>query len=493
MFKKLFLAVALFLAVVIGVVLVRAWSWQPDEFEPAPLAEIEPLGGAVERLSNALTFATIAKSGEPFDNEPFVAFLDWLEASFPLTFSRLEVERVSELSLLLTWPGHDPALDPILLMAHYDVVPVEPGTEDEWTHPPFSGALAEGFVWGRGALDNKSGVTGLLEAVEALLAAGFEPQRTVTLAFGHDEEVSGQAGAMRIAARLAERGVRLHWVLDEGGYVITDGLGLDGPALAIGTAEKGYLSLRLQARAPGGHSSSPPERTAVGMLATAIERIQSDPFETRLQPPVSESTAIIGSRRGFVTRMLVTNQWLFGPLLRADLAGQPATRATVRTTIAPTMISGGAKDNVLPQRAEAVINFRVLQGDSVESVTERVRGHVDDLPIEIEPWGSFIEVEPSPVTPTDSGLYRTLAALGAATWPQAVSFPNLLAGGTDSRHYQALTDQVIRFMPLAVSYQQVEGVHGTDERLGVESYLEGIRFYASLIKLAAGETAPADR
>ncbi|MFU8832651.1 MAG: M20/M25/M40 family metallo-hydrolase, partial [Wenzhouxiangella sp.] len=302
------LAVAVAAALVLtAVVVYRAVTWPSSQPEPAEVFHGEIREGAVERLAEALSFPTITWTDREFDTAVFDDFLAWIQTSYPLTHERLEVERHGGYSLLISWPGADASLDPVLLMAHYDVVPVEPGTEHEWTYPPFDGTIADGHVWGRGALDDKSGMTGILEAVESLLAEDFRPQRTILLAFGHDEEIGGHDGAARIARHLQQRGVRLHWVLDEGGLVLNDSEFLGGPAASISTAEKGYLSLKLVARAPGGHSSQPGQRTAVGLLAEAIDDIQKQPFPARLQSPTTDMLDIIGGETDGSLRYLVTN------------------------------------------------------------------------------------------------------------------------------------------------------------------------------------------
>jgi len=483
---KRILAVAAAAALVLTTVVVyRAVTWPSSQPEPAEVFHGEVRDGAIERLAEALRFPTITWTDREFDTAVFDDFLGWLEASYPLTHQRLEVERHGDYSLLITWPGADASLDPVLLMAHYDVVPIEPGTEHEWTYPPFDGTIADGYVWGRGALDDKSGVIGILEAVESLLDEGFEPERTVLLAFGHDEEIGGHDGAARIARHLQQSGVRLHWVLDEGGLVLDDSQFLGGPAASISTAEKGYLSLRLVARAPGGHSSQPPDRTAVGLLAEAVDRIQKQPFPARLQPPTTDMFDVMAGEIDGAMRYLLTNRWLFSGLIKRRAPEDPLFNAIVRTTTAPTMLAAGDKDNVLPQRAEAVINFRLLPGDSVEQVEARIVEIVDDERISVERYGAF-GIEASAVSPVDDPFYRSLAATIRGVWPDVVVAPFLLTGATDSRHYAPLTDRIYRFRALRLLQAEIGTVHGTDERVDAQAYLEGIQFYRTVI---ARETA----
>ena len=482
-FKRLLLLCALGLIIVIGIAAYRAATWPDHQPQARDVAEITPASGAAERLAEALRFETVSRhpgEGE-MDFEIYEAFLDWLEASFPRSHETLAPERIGEYSLLFRWAGSDPEADPVLLMAHYDVVPVEPGTEDEWTHPPFDGVIEDGLIWGRGALDNKSGVTGILEAAEALLAEGYQPRRTIKFAFGHDEEIGGEDGAKQIAQQLEEEGVALEWVLDEGGLVLEDNDFIDSPAGLIGTAEKGYLSLELEARGPGGHSSQPPERTSVGSLATAIHRLQENPFPARLAPPVTDSLDFLAGELPFAYRMVVANRWLTAPAVRALLASEPTTNAWLSTTTAPTMLRAGDKDNVLPQRASGVVNFRILPGEDSDAVRQRVAEVIDDEAIELSTYGG-LQAEPSPVSATDNEAFDKIGGQVRGLWPDVKMLPYLLSGATDSRHFSELADNIYRFLPVRVSEEQLDGIHGTDERVDAESYEEGIRFYISLMK-----------
>jgi carboxypeptidase PM20D1 len=481
MMKRAILALALVLVVLVGVVLVRTAMFGSRQIavEPAPVVEVDT-AGAAERLAGALRIPTISHVDGPVLAEEFAALHAYLAAAFPRVHGALRVERVNEHSLLYTWAGAEPTLPPVLLMAHLDVVPVEPGTEGDWSYPPFEGRIAEGFVWGRGALDNKGGVLGILEAVEMLLAEGDRPRRGVLLAFGHDEEVGG-TGAQAIAALLGQRGTRPELVLDEGG-VIADGIvpGLAAPAALVGTAEKGYLSLALEVQEAGGHSSMPPRETAVGILSRAVTRLESRPFPGGLRGPTREMFVYLGPEMPFAQRMAFANTWLFGPLIRRQLAGSPSTDAALRTTTAPTMFEGSPKDNVLPIRARAVVNFRILPGETLESVTERVRRTIDDPRIEIRPFGGLAS-EPSPVSRTDTPAFRALHRAIRQVFPEAVVSPFLVLGATDARHYTGLSENVYRFLPVRMTSEDLSRIHGTNERISVRDHAAAIRFYRQLI------------
>jgi carboxypeptidase PM20D1 len=463
-------------------------SRQPAAGPAAPVA-LPDESVLLERLSAAIRIPTLSHQDRSLtDREAFLAFHRLLEASFPALHRSLRRETVNELSLLYTWPGRDPSLPGIVLMAHQDVVPVEPGTEASWTQPPFSGAVADGYVWGRGTLDTKGKLVALCEAVEILAAEGWQPPRTLHLVFGHDEEVGGRQGARAIAERFAAAGTRFDWVLDEGGS-IGEGLvpGVDAPVALIGIAEKGFLTLALTARTEGGHSSIPPRHTAIGILAEAIARLETRPLPGALRGATREFLAWIGPEMRLGPRLVAANHDLLGPLLVPFLSRSPRGSATVRTTTAVTVVEGGVKENVLPSTARALANFRILPGDGIAGVTEFVRRTVDDPRVEVEiyPGGRGFSNEPSEESRVDTPPFARLAAAIRSSHPDVVVAPNLVLGGTDARWFRPLSENVYRFGPLRLGPDDLKRAHGTDERIGVQDYLESIRFYVRLLRGAA--------
>lgn len=498
--KRIMLLSLSCMAAVLALVVARGALLRPDRSPPPPPTEIVvDTAAAAGRLARAIRFPTV--SGGPVDEgdgaqvgkgapaattsgHAFLALADYLAESFPHLHQVLDRETVSTYSLLYTWRGSDPSALPILLTAHLDVVPI--ADPSAWTHPPFSGRIADGFVWGRGTLDDKVGVLGLLEAVEVLVRGGFSPTRTIYLGFGHDEEIGGRQGAVKIAERLATEHERLEMVLDEGLAVIEGVInGLERPLATIGVAEKGYLSLELVARARGGHSSTPPADTAIGRLARALTKLEAQPMPANLAGPSEELFATIAPELPFVQRTLFANRWLFDPLLLRVLASSPGPSATLRTTLAPTMLDAGVKDNVLPAEARAVVNARIHPLDSIETVERHVRQVIDDDAIEVHHHASFAS-EPSAVSPTDSRGFAWITQSIRQVYAEAIVAPSLVLGGTDARHYAGLSENIYRFVPMRLTSGDIARVHGVDERISVEDYGRVVQFYAQLMRNAAG-------
>ncbi len=483
MLKRLLRPLLLALAIVAGVVLFRARDFRSKQVSVAS-AELPTVDGqaAAERLAGALRFRTISNQDPAaLDAAAFEGLRHYLEEQFPLVHAQLRHEVVNGHSLLYTWTGSKPELAPVLLLAHQDVVPVEPGTEGKWSYPPFGGRIADGFVWGRGALDDKLSLLGILEAVELLLKGGFHPTRTFYLAFGYDEEIGGEQGAAHLAALLQSRRVHPGYVLDEGGAIVQGGVpGVAVPVALIGIAEKGNVSVELTVRAEGGHSSAPPAHTAIGALSTAIHRLERHQMPTHLRGGTRELFEYVGPEMSFGYRMLFANMWLFGGLVRYELAGTPATNATLRTTTAATMINGGIKENVLPSSATAVVNFRILPGDTIQSVVQHVRDVVDDPTIALRTLDGA--QEPTGESPTGAPSFSLLQRTISQVFPDVIVSPYLTPGGTDARNYTGLTSNIYRFIPFLADRSDLARMHGTNERVSIDNYERGIRFYAQLIR-----------
>jgi carboxypeptidase PM20D1 len=485
MLKRLLLGLAAVVVLLVAVVAVNTLRHGSRQLDVPPVA-VAPvdLAGAAQRLSAAIQFRTVSAYEAPQLNaDQFNALHAHLLAAYPRVHATLKQEVVGDFGLLYTWTGSDPKAPPMLLMAHQDVVPIAPGTEPDWEQPPFSGAVKGGFVWGRGAWDDKGNLISQLEAVESLLAAGFTPKRTVYLAYGADEEVGGQRGAARIAALLKSRGVKLDFVIDEG-LLITEGVmpGLDKPVALVGVAEKGFMSLGIAANAAPGHSSMPPPPggSAIARISEALLRLDRRPMPAAMRGVAREMFETVAPEMHGFGRVALSNLWLFGPVVQKQLEKMPSTNAMLRTTTALTVVRAGNKDNVLPGRAEAIVNFRILQGDSVGSVLEYVQQQVTMEGVQV--LAPQQPVEPSPISPTDSASYRLINRTVRELFPGTVVAPGLMIGATDSRYFQQVSEHVYRFSPVRAKPQDLARFHGTNERISLENLGELIRFYRRLIE-----------
>lgn len=485
--KRALLVIGLGLLLLVSVVLIRTARLTSIQVPVDPATAVAVDGQEVaEHLAAALQFQTISsEDSTDVRAEELIGLHEYLQQTYPLVHSTLTKELVGDYSLLYTWEGQEGGLNPILLMAHMDVVPVDPRTEDDWAYPPFEGRIAEGYIWGRGAMDDKAALTGILEAVEMLLGEGFQPRRTIQLAFGHDEEVGGQKGAALIADLLQSRGVELEYVLDEGA-LIADGIvpNISQPVAIVGLAEKGYVSIELTVEGTGGHSSMPPPETAVGVLSTAIHRLEQNQFPVRLEGPSRQGIDFLAPEMPFAMKMVLSNLWLFGGVVESQLAASPATNATVRTTTAATMFEGSIKENVLPTHARAVVNFRILPGDSIAGVIEHVRRTIADPRVQLRTMGRIIS-EPSPISDTNTPSFEVLQRTIRQLFPEVLVAPGQVVAATDSRHYAELSRNIYRFYPLWANSEDLERIHGTNERVSIENYERIVQFYVQLIHNSA--------
>jgi carboxypeptidase PM20D1 len=474
------LAVVCVLLAVVAVVLVRTLRFHPPaadaSLEVYTPAEAEVAPDVLERLSGALSIPTISSVDYERTNfAPFDEFNEYLQTSFPLFHEVCSLEKVNDYALIYRWEGSEPALAPIALMAHYDVVPVEEGTWDDWTHPPFGGVVADGYIWGRGSLDIKNQLIAFLEAAENLMRDGRRPQRSIYFCFGHDEEVGGDNGAARVVEHLAKQGVRFGAVLDEGGLVISGAMGgVTTPMAVIGVAEKGHVDYEFSVKGGGGHSSTPPRHSSLGDAARLIARIEDHPLPRRLVPPVEMMMRNAAGEMGFVVRMALANLWLFRPLLLSILAKSPVTDAMIGTSCAATMAKASDAPNVLPQTTSFTVNVRLLPGDTVEGVRQHFSNLAGTIPVEIK---MALAQEATPVSPAEGPFYDLLTRLTTQMYPNAIITPYLVMGGTDSRRFYALSDHVYRFTPIWVANEERAGMHGTNERLSVINYARLIHFF----------------
>jgi carboxypeptidase PM20D1 len=483
--KKILLSTFVLLFVIAAVVVYRANTVFSDQqytvtqvLEPITLNE----SAVITRFSQAIQIPTISYDDRSnFDHQAFTAFHDYLTTSFPLVNQNTEQTRIADYSIIYHLKGQNPQLKPVLFMGHMDVVPIETASLADWRQPPFSGKVENGVIWGRGTIDDKVSVVALMEALELLISQGIQPQRSIYFAFGHDEEAGGE-GAKAIAQYFAEENIRFEFVLDEGG-VITDGIipGPEQPVALVGIAEKGYVNFHLSVKGEGGHSSQPPAHTAAGILAQAIVEVENHPFDTKL-----DFFELMFERIGFATplstRLPLANLWLLSPVVEQVLLAKASSAAGIRTTTAVTMLQGSNKSNVLPTVASAVVNFRILPGDTIASIRQHLVDVIDNPLVEIE---AELANEASAVSTTDSLGFKLIESTIRRLNPDILVSPYLVLGATDSRHFQGLSDNIYRFMMVSLNPTTLKQFHGVNEQISVEDYLQAIQFYYAMVNQAA--------
>jgi len=439
----------------------------------------------VERLRALIRVPTVSRTDRDLqDADAFARFPVLLSELYPRVHAALELERVGDTGLLYRWSGTDRG-DALIVMAHWDVVPAD---EDGWQHEPFDAALTtdpDGArrLWGRGTIDDKGALGGILEAVESLLESGFQPQHDVYLSFGGDEEVQGSAAETAVDLLLA-RGVAVDFVLDEGGAVVQGQFpGVSEPTAAIGIAEKGVATIELRATEVGGHAAHPPRsgRTATLRLARAIQRVSQQP-PAHLPPTAYPMFAALGRRARGIVGLAYRHPKLFRPvLLRALASGTDEANALIRTTRVVTRLRGAAADNVLPEVATATVNLRVAVGSTLDGEVARIRRDIGDEQIAVRVVAGG---DPPPVAPTTGRAWDRLVEALGVSHPDAVAVPYAMLGATDGRHFTRLTPAVYRFTPFELSQAELAGLHAIDESIRVDAYLRGIAFYRALLETA---------
>ena len=471
--KKVFRFLGLALLVLIAIVLIKTFTLSSKQVPAGSIESVTVADDVFQNLSEAVTYKTISFSEDtPPDSTAFYGFHRFLERAFPLIHSKLTLDKINDYSLLYTWQGSDASLKPMILMSHMDVVPVDQPTIGDWEAGPFEGKITQTDIIGRGTMDDKGTLMAVMEAVEKMLEENFLPKRTIYLAFGHDEEVGGPRGAKQIADHLKKQGVQAAITIDEGGFLAEDLVpGIDSPVAMINLAEKGFASFRLIVETNGGHSSAPPEENTIGILAQAIVDLEDNQRPYKLVNPVDYQLEYMGPEMPFMQRMAFANPWLFKkPILEA---------LNAHTTTAPTIIEGGVKNNVIPTVAEATINFRILPGETIESVKEHIVNTVSDK-VRVEEVGFL--TNPSPVSSVESENFKILEQTIRDIYPNSIVVPGLVGGGTDARYFYDISDDVYRFYPIKLAPDSMSRFHGIDEKISKENYMEIITFSYHLIK-----------
>jgi carboxypeptidase PM20D1 len=481
--KKFFRILILLIFVLLAVIVIKALLFRSLQAK-VDSVEIPAFGDeSVSHLAQAVKIPTVSYSfSAPVDTVAFLKYLNFITQSYPGINTRLEKEIINKLTLLFTWKGTNPSLKPVILMAHYDVVP--PGDTLMWEKKPFSGENDGRFIWGRGTLDDKAAMISVLEAVERLISEGYNPERTIYLSFGHDEEIGGNNGAVKVAELLKARGVEAEYVLDEG-MAVTLGMVpmMKKPVALIGLSEKGYLTVKLEAEMEGGHSSTPAKESALIVLNRAVYNLVNNQMKPRLSAPINDFIRYIGPEMPFYAKMIFGNKWLFGGLILNIYKGSSSGNALVRTTTAPTIIMSGEKDNVIPVKAEAVVNFRILPGESSGDVLKHIEKVVNDKLVRVLPSNESIS-EPTPVSPSDTKGFSDIQKAIREVYNNAPVSPTMMLGTSDSRHFSSITRNIYKFAPIVVSSEDMARIHGLNERNSIENYKKGIAFYYRLIRLS---------
>ncbi len=433
---------------------------------------------AALHLSQAIQIKTISFGDTlAIDTSEFLKFRHFLETSYPNVHAKLQRQIFNQFSYVYKWEGKDASLKPYVLMAHMDVVPVEAVAESKWSVPSFSGTIKNDTIWGRGAVDDKVSVIAILESVEQLLKQNYTPNRTIYLCFGHDEEISGKRGAKEISKWFKEQNIKPAMVLDEGGQIDTKHFKqLNRPFAVIGTSEKGYANFDLSVEIPGGHSSMPAAETAIDVLNKAIEKIRAHSMEPSITPTMQELLDRTIPAEKFANRLVLSNLWLFKGLMIGQLEKTKETNAMVHTTLVPTILQSGIKDNVIPTVAKATFNSRILPGQTSDDVLNFITKAVNDDRVVIKKQTISL-MEPSPVTPFDNPEFKKIEQIIYKSVPDVLVSPFLMIGATDSRYYRSFSDAVLNFSAV----QDVKGFHGIDERIGKSDLNRMIFFYNQLI------------
>jgi carboxypeptidase PM20D1 len=461
---------------VVRTILFERAQGSVEKIEGVPIDEQQ----VAEHLAAAVRCQTVPldETGTP-DPQAFLQLHQMLEQTYPLVHQKLRREVVNGYSLLYIWQGSRADLEPVMLMAHQDVVSADPS---EWTYPPFEGKVTDGFIWGRGTLDIKNQLIGIMEAAEVLLQQGYRPERTILFGLGHDEETGGVNGCKILGQKLKEKGIHLAGIVDEGGGIM-EGLaaGVRGPIALVGVSEKGYLTVEFTVHGQPGHSSTPPPQTSIGILARALSRLEAHPLPTHLRR-LRPLYAGIGRAAPIYLQVAFANVWLFGTLLKRWLVPIPEMNASMRTTTALTIVNGGVEDNTIPAEAKAIVNFRLLPGDTIAEVLWHIKSVIKDERVKFKPVeGKYNEA--LPVSPTKVPAYESLSMVIRQVFDNPPVAPFVMLGGTDCQHFVPVCDHIYRFTSVVMDQSFMGLEHGIDERIPVEAMGKMVKFYSRLMQV----------
>ena len=479
MIKRIFITFGVLLIGLIAVLLFNTFRFNPASESSKPSVAINKYDSAALHLSQALQIKTVSFGDTlPIDTAEFIKFRTFMETTYPLMHQKLEKKSFNLFSYVFTWKGKDTTLAPYVLMAHTDVVPVEAIAESKWSYPSFSGTIDKDTIWGRGAVDDKGSAIAIMEAVELSIQENIQPNRTIYLCFGHDEEISGKRGAAIFSKWFDSSNIKPALVLDEGGMVDTEKFKATGrPVAVVGTGEKGYTNIDLTVEIPGGHSSTPMKETAIDILNKAIVKVRAKQMPALIAPPVQDLLNRTGAGESFFTKMVMANMWLFKGSVIKKMEASNQTNAMVHTTLVPTIVKAGIKDNVIPSIAKATFNSRILPGQTSDDVVAFVKKAINDERVIVKKQTISL-FEASATTSADHPTFKKIEGLTQQVLPNVLVSPYLVVGATDSRYFRPFSESVLNFSPM----QDVKGFHGIDERLGKEDLNRMITFYKLFIQ-----------
>ena len=483
--RKILFSFLLLVFLLFCVMLTRALTLRSKQLNEKWLGAAPANDSALLRLAEAVRFRTVSyddSSDGILKMQEMKKLHDWFAAHYPRVHAAAIREFIGPGSVLYTMQGSDATLRPGIFLAHLDVVPADSQNYKLWFYPPFEGRIVRDTLWGRGTMDDKFVATAMLEALEQLLAKGFQPKRSILFAFGHDEETSGRRGAALLARELARKNIQAEFVMDEG-LGVTEGIvpGLDRPAAVIGLSEKGYASYRVSMELVGGHSSMPKRQTAISKLSRAMHRISSFQFRNHIPVPMRELFQVAAPEMDFGYKLLFSNLWITSPLIKQTLQGNEKTAATLHTTHVVTVMHAGVKENVIPSFAYAVVNCRIVPGETVKSTTDMLRSQIDDADIKLELLPNYND--PTPVAPIEGFAYTTLSRAIKQTYENTYVIPGQVLAGTDSRYYVGLTKNVYRFVPLRLNNENTSRIHGVNEYISKKDYETAIFFYRNFFSM----------
>jgi carboxypeptidase PM20D1 len=477
--KPLILSIAALISAFVVFTLINTLTVSSKQPKPQLTSVVLNEDLAVTHLSKAITYQTISyQDRSKFDFKEFDGFIAFLQEAYPTIHKKLELEKINGYSLIYKWKGAAATRKPIGFTSHYDVVPVLKGTELNWEHEPFGGKVVEGKIWGRGTLDDKVGVIGILEAVEHLLSQGYQPDQDMYFMFGFDEEIGGEEGANAIVQTLKNRGISFDFVIDEGGAIVEEMVpGVNQPVGVVGISEKGSAIAELSIEDSGGHSSQPKNQTNIGRIARAIAKLEETQFKGDLRGPGKDLFEFVAPEMNFGMKYVFTNQVIFEPIIEKILLGQPASAALIRTTIAPTIFQAGEQYNALPEKASAIINLRLMPGDSLEEIKAFIKKTIDDEDIKVTVSGS----EASKVSEINSWHFESIQQAARNVYPNAIIAPYLMFAGSDAKHYDQISENTYRFLPVQITSEDLNRMHGTNEHISIDNFINAIKFYSELI------------